>query len=125
MEDVFKDYQRRLLGIERIVREQKTSYDGLIDAAKEVEKLVEDLKNSYGVSEKEFLKVMTSVDKDLGIQEEKLANIFYQLGQLDKRITALESSTAVGSTKDKEALSKVLLLAIGALATQIVSALQK
>lgn len=125
MEDIFKDYQRRLLRIEKIIREQKTSYEDLVNAAKEVDDLVKDLKNSYGVSEKEFLKVMTSVDKDLGIQEEKLANIFYQLEQLEKRITALESSTAVGSTKDKEALSKVLLLAIGALATQIVSALQK
>ena len=125
MEDIFKDYQRRLLRIEKIIREQKNSYEDLVNAAKEVDDLVKDLKNSYGVSEKEFLKVMTSVDKDLGIQEEKLANIFYQLEQLEKRITALESSTAVGSTKDKEALSKVLLLAIGALATQIVSALQK
>lgn len=120
-----RDYQTELRGIERRVNDQDISLKELSRAIDDLRELVADIKNSASSTHKEYTTVMTSVDKDLAIQEEKLANIFYQLDQLDKRISLLEKGNSEGSAKEKEVISKVLMLVLAALATQIVNALQK
>lgn len=120
-----RDYQTELRGIERRVNDQDISLKELSRAIEDLRELVADIKNSASSTHKEYTTVMTSVDKDLAIQEEKLANIFYQLDQLDKRISLLEKGNSDGSAKEKEVISKVLMLVLAALATQIVNALQK
>ncbi len=125
MEDKYLQYRDTIDRIERDIRNSDVSYRELSAAIDNLRSIIKEIQDDTEEDGKEYLAVMTSVDKELAIQGEKTANVYYQLDQLDKRVSALESDSSSGSDKEKEAMSKVLMLMLAALATQIVNALQK
>lgn len=125
MEDKYLQYRDTIDRIERDIRNSDVSYRDLSAAIENLRNIIKEIQDDTEEDGKEYLAVMTSVDKELAIQGEKIANVYYQLDQLDKRVSALESDSSSGSDKEKEAMSKVLMLMLAALATQIVNALQK
>ena len=125
MEDKYLQYRDTIDRIERDIRNNDVSYRDLSAAIENLRSIIKEIQDDTEEDGKEYLAVMTSVDKELAIQGEKIANVYYQLDQLDKRVSALESDSSAGSDKEKEAMSKVLMLMLAALATQIVNALQK
>lgn len=125
MEDKYLQYRGTIDRIERDIRNNDMSYRELSAAIENLRSIIKEIQDDTEEDGEEYLAVMTSVDKELAIQGEKIANIYYQLDQLDKRVSALESDSSTGSDKEKEAMSKVLMLMLAALATQIVNALQK
>lgn len=125
MEDKYLQYQGTINRIEQDIRNNDVSYRELSAAIDNLRSIIKEIQDDTEEDGKEYLAVMTSVDKELAIQGEKIANVYYQLDQLDKRVSALESDSSSGSDKEKEAMSKVLMLMLAALATQIVNAIQK
>lgn len=125
MEDKYLQYRDTIDRIERDIRNSDVSYRELSAAIENLRSIIKEIQDDTEEDGKEYLAVMTSVDKELAIQGEKIANVYYQLDQLDKRVSALESDSSTGSDKEKEAMSKVLMLMLAALAAQIVSAMQK
>lgn len=69
----------------------------------------------------EIKKIVSSVDREQAIQTEKNTNIFYQLGQLEKRIEELEKSKDQSSEKTRELIEKIFMLIIGGLVTYVFS----
>ena len=125
MEDKYLQYRDTIDRIERDIRNSDVSYRELSAAIENLRSIIKEIQDDTEEDGKEYLAVMTSVDKELAIQGEKIANVYYQLDQLDKRVSALESDSSSGSDKEKEAMSKVLMLMLAALAAQIVNSMQK
>lgn len=68
--------------------------------------------------------VVSSLDKEQGIQTERNTNIFYQLGQLEKRVEELERNEGKSSDNMRGLIEKVFMVVIGGLITYVFSMLQ-
>lgn len=67
--------------------------------------------------------LITSVDREQAIQVEKNANIFYQLGQLERRLEELEDQKDKSSEKNRDLIEKIFMLILGGAVTYIFSML--
>lgn len=65
--------------------------------------------------------LISSVDREQAIQLEKNSNIFYQLGQLERRIEELEEGQDKASQKNLDMIEKVFMLFIGGFVTYLFS----
>lgn len=85
---------------------------------------IESLKHYYDIlneGKRESEAIISSIDREQAIQVEKNSNIFYQLGQLEKRITELERTKDESSEKTKDMIEKIMMLVIGGLVTYVFS----
>ena len=124
MQEKVEDYERirqELLELADRVQNGELTSNAKNDDFK---KTIESLQRYYDIlseDKRESEAIIASVDREQAIQVEKNTNIFYQLGQLEKRITELERNKDVSSEKTKDMIEKIMMLVIGGLVTYVFS----
>ena len=124
-ERYYLEIQVQLRALEARIQSEELSYRELAKIVEDLRKLTVDIQQQTDKSEDAYGEIIASVDKDLAVTSEKLSNVFYQLGQLDKRITALEDYKAKSSDNIRSSLEKIFMAILGGLVTYGVSLLLK
>ena len=124
-ERYYLEIQVQLRALEAQIQSEELSYRELAKIVEDLRKLTVDIQQQTEKSEDAYGEIIASVDKDLAVTSEKLSNVFYQLGQLDKRITALEDYKAKSSDNIRSSLEKIFMAILGGLVTYGVSLLLK
>lgn len=124
-ERYYLEIQAQLRALEARIQSEELSYRELAKIVEDLRKLTVDIQQQTEKSEDAYGEIIASVDKDLAVTSEKLSNVFYQLGQLDKRITALEDYRAKSSDNIRSSLEKIFMAILGGLVTYGVSLLLK
>lgn len=124
-ERYYLEIQAQLRALEARIQSEELSYRELANIVDDLRKLASDIQQQTEKSEDAYGEIMASVDKDLAVTSEKLSNVFYQLGQLDKRITALEDYKAKSSDNIRSIIEKIFMAILGGLVTYGVSLLLK
>ena len=124
-ERYYLEIQAQLRALEAQIQSEELSYRELAKIVEDLRKLTVDIQQQTEKSEDAYGEIIASVDKDLAVTSEKLSNVFYQLGQLDKRITALEDYKAKSSDNISSSLEKIFMAILGGLVTYGVSLLLK
>lgn len=124
-ERYYLEIQAQLRALEAQIQSEELSYRELAKIVEDLRKLTVDIQQQTEKSEDAYGEIIASVDKDLAVTSEKLSNVFYQLGQLDKRITALEDYKAKSSDNIRSSLEKIFMAILGGLVTYGVSLLLK
>lgn len=123
MQEDYDRIRRELLALADRVQNGELAND---TSTREIRQTMESLKRYYSeLSEdrNEQEAIISSVDREQAIQVEKNTNIFYQLGQLEKRISELERTKDESSEKTKDMIEKIMMLVIGGLVTYVFSLL--
>lgn len=123
MQEDYDRIRRELLALSDRVQNGELAND---TSTSEIRHTMESLKRYYSeLSEdrNEQEAIISSVDREQAIQVEKNTNIFYQLGQLEKRISELERTKDESSEKTKDMIEKIMMLVIGGLVTYVFSLL--
>ena len=123
MQEDYDRIRRELLALSDRVQNGELAND---TSTREIRHTMESLKRYYSeLSEdrNEQEAIISSVDREQAIQVEKNTNIFYQLGQLEKRISELERAKDESSEKTKDMIEKIMMLVIGGLVTYVFSLL--
>ena len=123
MQEDYDRIRRELLALSDRVQNGELANDS---STREIRHTMESLKRYYSeLSEdrNEQEAIISSVDREQAIQVEKNTNIFYQLGQLEKRISELERTKDESSEKTKDMIEKIMMLVIGGLVTYVFSLL--
>lgn len=124
MQETNEDYERirkELLELADRVQNGELATSASNDDFK---RTIESLQRYYDIlneGKRESEAIIASVDREQAIQVEKNTNIFYQLGQLEKRITELERNKDESSEKTKDMIEKIMMLVIGGLVTYVFS----
>ena len=124
-ERYYLEIQAQLRALEARIQSEELSYRELAKIVEDLRKLTVDIQQQTDKSEDAYGEIIASVDKDLAVTSEKLSNVFYQLGQLDKRITALEDYRAKSSDNIRSSIEKIFMAILGGLVTYGVSLLLK
>ena len=124
-ERYYLEIQVQLRALEARIQSEELSYRELTKIVEDLRKLTVDIQQQTEKSEDAYGEIIASVDKDLAVTSEKLSNVFYQLGQLDKRITALEDYKAKSSDNIRSSIEKIFMAILGGLVTYGVSLLLK
>jgi len=124
-ERYYLEIQVQLRALEARIQSEELSYRELAKIVEDLRKLTVDIQQQTDKSEDAYGEIIASVDKDLAVTSEKLSNVFYQLGQLDKRITALEDYKAKSSDNIRSIIEKIFMAILGGLVTYGVSLLLK
>ena len=124
-ERYYLEIQAQLRALEAQIQSEELSYRELAKIVEDLRKLTVDIQQQTEKSEDAYGEIIASVDKDLAVPSEKLSNVFYQLGQLDKRITALEDYKAKSSDNIRSSIEKIFMAILGGLVTYGVSLLLK
>lgn len=124
-ERYYLEIQAQLRALEARIQSEELSYRELAKIVEDLRKLTVDIQQQTDKSEDAYGEIIASVDKDLAVTSEKLSNVFYQLGQLDKRITALEDYKAKSSDNIRSSIEKIFMAILGGLVTYGVSLLLK
>ena len=124
-ERYYLEIQAQLRALEARIQSEELSYRELAKIVEDLRKLTVDIQQQTEKSEDAYGEIIASVDKDLAVTSEKLSNVFYQLGQLDKRITALEDYKAKSSDNIRSNIEKIFMAILGGLVTYGVSLLLK
>ena len=124
-ERYYLEIQAQLRALEAQIQSEELSYRELAKIVEDLRKLTVDIQQQTDKSEDAYGEIIASVDKDLAVTSEKLSNVFYQLGQLDKRITALEDYKAKSSDNIRSSIEKIFMAILGGLVTYGVSLLLK
>lgn len=124
-ERYYLEIQVQLRALEARIQSEELSYRELAKIVEDLRKLTVDIQHQTDKSEDAYGEIIASVDKDLAVTSEKLSNVFYQLGQLDKRITALEDYKAKSSDNIRSSIEKIFMAILGGLVTYGVSLLLK
>lgn len=124
-ERYYLEIQAQLRALEAQIQSEELSYRELAKIVEDLRKLTVDIQQQTEKSEDAYGEIIASVDKDLAVTSEKLSNVFYQLGQLDKRITALEDYKAKSSDNIRSSIEKIFMAILGGLVTYGVSLLLK
>ena len=124
-ERYYLEIQAQLRALEARIQSEELSYRELAKIVEDLRKLTVDIQQQTDKSEDAYGEIIASVDKDLAVTSEKLFNVFYQLGQLDKRITALEDYKAKSSDNIRSSIEKIFMAILGGLVTYGVSLLLK
>lgn len=124
-ERYYLEIQAQLRALEARIQSEELSYRELAKIVEDLRKLTVDIQQQTDKSEDAYGEIIASVDKDLAVTSEKLSNVFYQLGQLDKRITALEDYKAKSSDNIRSIIEKIFMAILGGLVTYGVSLLLK
>lgn len=124
-ERYYLEIQAQLRALEARIQSEELSYRELAKIVEDLRKLTVDIQQQTEKSEDAYGEIIASVDKDLAVTSEKLSNVFYQLGQLDKRITALEDYKAKSSDNIRSSIEKIFMAILGGLVTYGVSLLLK
>lgn len=124
-ERYYLEIQAQLRALEARIQSEELSYRELAKIVEDLRKLTVDIQQQTDKSEDAYGEIIASVDKDLAVTSEKLSNVFYQLGQLDKRITALEDYRAKSSDNIRSIIEKIFMAILGGLVTYEVSLLLK
>ena len=124
-ERYYLEIQVQLRALEAQIQSEELSYRELAKIVEDLRKLTVDIQQQTDKSEDAYGEIIASVDKDLAVTSEKLSNVFYQLGQLDKRITALEDYKAKSSDNIRSSIEKIFMAILGGLVTYGVSLLLK
>lgn len=124
-ERYYLEIQVQLRALEARIQSEELSYRELAKIVEDLRKLTVDIQQQTDKSEDAYGEIIASVDKDLAVTSEKLSNVFYQLGQLDKRITALEDYRAKNSDNIRSSIEKIFMAILGGLVTYGVSLLLK
>lgn len=124
-ERYYLEIQAQLRALEARIQSEELSYRELAKIVEDLRKLTVDIQQQTEKSEDAYGEIIASVDKDLAVTSEKLSNVFYQLGQLDKRITALEDYKAKSSDNIRSIIEKIFMAILGGLVTYGVSLLLK
>lgn len=124
-ERYYLEIQVQLRALEAQIQSEELSYRELAKIVEDLRKLTVDIQQQTEKSEDAYGEIIASVDKDLAVTSEKLSNVFYQLGQLDKRITALEDYKAKSSDNIRSSIEKIFMAILGGLVTYGVSLLLK
>ena len=124
-ERYYLEIQVQLRALEARIQSEELSYRELAKIVEDLRKLTVDIQQQTEKSEDAYGEIIASVDKDLAVTSEKLSNVFYQLGQLDKRITALEDYKAKSSDNIRSSIEKIFMAILGGLVTYGVSLLLK
>lgn len=124
-ERYYLEIQAQLRALEARIQSEELSYRELAKIVEDLRKLTVDIQQQTEKSEDAYGEIVASVDKDLAVTSEKLSNVFYQLGQLDKRITALEDYKAKSSDNIRSSIEKIFMAILGGLVTYGVSLLLK
>ena len=124
-ERYYLEIQAQLRALEAQIQSEELSYRELAKIVEDLRKLTVDIQQQTDKSEDASGEIIASVDKDLAVTSEKLSNVFYQLGQLDKRITALEDYKAKSSDNIRSSIEKIFMAILGGLVTYGVSLLLK
>ena len=124
-ERYYLEIQAQLRALEARIQSEELSYRELAKIVEDLRKLTVDIQQQTDKSEDAYGEIIASVDKDLAVTSEKLSNVFYQLGQLDKRITALEDYRAKNSDNIRSSIEKIFMAILGGLVTYGVSLLLK
>lgn len=123
-----QDIYRRLRELEEKIQSGELSkdntYKSINEAIKELKSVYAELEKREGVSKRELNGIITVLDKDMAIQAEKQSNVFYQLGQLEKRIEELEKNDDKSSENLRGLVEKIFMVIIGALVTYVFSMLK-
>ena len=107
-------FQKDILGSDRYYSEVKSD----IETLKRLYGEIRDLQRTHTTT-------ITTLDKDISIQEEKNSNIFYQLEQLERRLEELERTSEKNSDNTRQFVEKIVMLIIGGLVTWLFNILQK
>ena len=124
-ERYYLEIQVQLRALEAQIQSEELSYRELAKIVEDLRKLTVDIQQQTEKSEDAYGEIIASVDKDLAVTSEKLSNVFYQLGQLDKRITALEDYKAKSSDNIRSSIEKIFMAILGGLVTYGVSLMLK
>ena len=124
-ERYYLEIQAQLRALEARIQSEELSYRELAKIVEDLRKLTVAIQQQTDKSEDAYGEIIASVDKDLAVTSEKLSNVFYQLGQLDKRITALEDYKAKSSDNIRSSIEKIFMAILGGLVTYGVSLLLK
>ena len=124
-ERYYLEIQAQLRALEAQIQSEELSYRELAKIVEDLRKLTVDIQQQTEKSEDAYGEIIASVDKDLAVTSEKLSNVFYQLGQLDKRITALEDYKAKSSDNIRSSIEKIFMAILGGLVTYGVNLLLK
>lgn len=124
-ERYYLEIQAQLRDLEARIQSEELSYHELAKIVEDLRKLTVDIQQQTEKSEDAYGEIIASVDKDLAVTSEKLSNVFYQLGQLDKRITALEDYKAKSSDNIRSIIEKIFMAILGGLVTYGVSLMLK
>ena len=124
-ERYYLEIKVQLRALEARIQSEELSYRELAKIVEDLRKLTVDIQQQTDKSEDAYGEIIASVDKDLAVTSEKLSNVFYQLGQLDKRITALEDYKAKSSDNIRSSIEKIFMAILGGLVTYGVSLLLK
>ena len=124
-ERYYLEIQAQLRALEARIQSEELSYRELAKIVEDLRKLTVDIQQQTEKSEDAYGEIIASVDKDLAVTSEKLSNVFYQLGQLDKRITALEDYKAKSSDNIRSSIEKIFMAILGGLVTYGVSLMLK
>lgn len=123
MQEDYDRIRRELLALADRVQNGELAND---TSTREIRHTMESLKRYYSElneDRNEQEAIISSVDREQAIQVEKNTNIFYQLGQLEKRISELERTKDESSEKTKDMIEKIMMLVIGGLVTYVFSLL--
>lgn len=111
----YADLHKQLLSLADTVQDSERDNK---DYQKQLAKSIEEIKNIQQRLEKDQEnnnRIAATLDKDQAIQGEKNSNIFYQLEQLEKRISELETTIQKNDDYTKKFIEKIVLLIIGSL----------
>lgn len=123
--DRFEEIHKELVELSSKFQKDSSGSDRYYN---EVKSDIETLKRLYGEIgelQRTHTTVITALDKDTAIQEEKNSNIFYQLEQLERRLEELERSSEKNSDNTRQFVEKIVMLIIGGLVTWLFNVLQK
>lgn len=123
--DRFEEIHKELVELSSKFQKDSSGSDRYYN---EVKSDIETLKRLYGEIgelQRTHTTVITALDKDTAIQEEKNSNIFYQLEQLERRLEELERSSEKDSDNTRQFVEKIVMLIIGGLVTWLFNVLQK
>lgn len=111
----YADLHKQLLSLADTVqdsgRDNKDYQKQLAKSIEEIKSIQQRLKKDQENNNR----IAAILDKDQAIQGEKNSNIFYQLEQLEKRISELETTIQKNDDYTKKFIEKIVLLIIGSL----------
>lgn len=95
------------------------SIEDLKNTVEELQKLTKEIQDVDIANHTKLNENFVAIDKEISVQGEKLANIYHQLGQIERRVKDLEKDDDRAVERSRSIIDRIVIAIIGGLVTYI------
>ena len=119
----------RLYAVELKVKEVNSdtgiSLKEIKSSVNELKELTHELKEKGTVSNEALTRSLNTIDREVAVQDEKIANVLFQISTIDKRIQDLECGAVKSQDSMRALVDKIIMAVIGGVLTYLFNLLNK